>query len=286
MDYCKLIDKNKNAVVEYTYDSRGKPVAVTGTLATTLGANQPFRYRGYVYDNETGWYYLQSRYYDPETCRFISADVLFSTGQGILGHNSFAYCLNNPVNKLDDGGCAATLAGNNRIYLPDYSYVPKEEPTVLIGGLDPKSDEYRKLRKLFIDDYSSTTSHYLVIAEVKYIGRYEHKNSFSDKCVTTGGASSVVGTTFSALSFIPKLAGTAVASGLSATGMVFGLVSVASMMANDGLPVEKSYDYYQITIKAYISNEYTSGYALYQNVSHTFFWNDAIDNQHYWCTER
>ncbi|MBO4306354.1 MAG: RHS repeat-associated core domain-containing protein, partial [Clostridia bacterium] len=68
MDYCKLIDKNKNAVVEYTYDSWGKPVAVTGTLSTTLGANQPFRYRGYVHDNETGGYYLQSRYYDPTTC--------------------------------------------------------------------------------------------------------------------------------------------------------------------------------------------------------------------------
>lgn len=104
MDYCKLIDKNKNAVVEYTYDSWGKPVAVTGSLATTLGANQPFRYRGYVYDNETGWYYLQSRYYDPTTCRFISADVLLSTGQGVIGHNSFAYCNNNPLLLTDSEG--------------------------------------------------------------------------------------------------------------------------------------------------------------------------------------
>ena len=103
-DIVKLIDKNKNAVVEYTYDSRGKPVAVTGTLATTLGANQPFRYRGYVYDEETGWYYLQSRYYDPTTCRFISADVLLSTGQGVIGHNSFAYCGNNPIIRADESG--------------------------------------------------------------------------------------------------------------------------------------------------------------------------------------
>ena len=240
---------------------------------------------------------MKSRYYDPAVCRFISSDVFLSTGQGVLGNNSYAYCNNNAINCADSSGHAAHF--NNVMYVCDGGCNSSnkgiqtnttgkkvDKPTVLIGGLDPKSDEYRKLRKLFIDDYSSTTSHYLVIAEVKYIGRYEHKNSFLDKCVTTGGASSVVGTTFSALSFIPKLAGTAVASGLSATGMVFGLVSVASMMANDGLPVEKSYDYYQITIKAYISNEYTSGYALYQNVSHTFFWNDAIDNQHYWCTER
>ena len=77
-------------------------------MATTLGANQPFRYRGYVYDTETGWYYLQSRYYNPATCRFISADVLLSTGQGVLGHNSYAYCLNNPVNGSDQSGAVAS----------------------------------------------------------------------------------------------------------------------------------------------------------------------------------
>lgn len=103
-DIVKLIDSNGNTLVEYLYDSWGKLLSVTGTLATTLGADQPFRYRGYVYDEETGWYYLQSRYYDPETCRFISADVLLSTGQGVIGHNSFAYCLNNPICRVDEGG--------------------------------------------------------------------------------------------------------------------------------------------------------------------------------------
>ncbi|MDD3400156.1 MAG: RHS repeat-associated core domain-containing protein [Eubacteriales bacterium] len=76
----------------------------TGTLATSLGANQPFRYRGYVYDSETQWYYLQSRYYNPEVGRFLSSDVLLSTGQGVLGHNSYAYCLNNPINMSDPSG--------------------------------------------------------------------------------------------------------------------------------------------------------------------------------------
>ena len=93
----KLIDGSGNTVVEYTYDSWGKKLSTAGTLAATLGANQPFRYRGCVYDEETGWYYLQSRYYDPATCRFISADFYLSTGQGVLGHNAFAYCGNNPI---------------------------------------------------------------------------------------------------------------------------------------------------------------------------------------------
>ena len=103
-DVVKLIDNSGSTVVEYTYDTWGKVLSCTGTLATTLGLDQPFRYRGYVYDTETGWYYLQSRYYSPETCRFISADVLLSTGQGVLGHNSFAYCGNNSLNRVDSAG--------------------------------------------------------------------------------------------------------------------------------------------------------------------------------------
>ena len=103
-DVVRLIDSSGSVVVKYMYDSWGKPVFTTGDLASTVGANQPFRYRGYVYDEETGWYYLQSRYYDPTTCRFISADVLLSTGQGVIGHNSFAYCGNNPIAREDPSG--------------------------------------------------------------------------------------------------------------------------------------------------------------------------------------
>jgi RHS repeat-associated protein len=103
-DIVKIIDSGGTAKVEYTYDSWGKKLSCTGTLATTLGKLNPFRYRGYVYDEETQWYYLKSRYYDPETCRFISADVLLSTGQGVIGHNCYAYCLNNPANRSDVDG--------------------------------------------------------------------------------------------------------------------------------------------------------------------------------------
>ena len=106
-DIVKLIDGSGSTVVEYTYDSWGKVLSVTGSLATTLGENQPFRYRGYVYDNDTNLYYLQSRYYNPAIGRFISSDVYLSTGQGVLGHNSYVYCLNNPLILEDQGGAAA-----------------------------------------------------------------------------------------------------------------------------------------------------------------------------------
>ena len=106
-DIVKIIDASGNTVVEYTYDTWGKKVNVTGSLAGTLGTLQPFRYRGYVYDWETGFYYLQSRYYDPAVGRFISADVLLSTGQGVMGYNCYAYCLDNPVCRIDPSGSAS-----------------------------------------------------------------------------------------------------------------------------------------------------------------------------------
>ena len=81
-------------------------------MADTLGKLNPFRYRGYVYDTETGLYYLGSRYYNPETGRFINADSYLSTGQGVLGSAMFSYCNNNPVNACDDGGTfLCTLIG-------------------------------------------------------------------------------------------------------------------------------------------------------------------------------
>ena len=75
------MDGSGTRVVEYTYDAWGKLISTSGTLASTLGADNPFRYRGYYYDAETGLYYLMTRYYDPEVGRFLSADVYLSTGR-------------------------------------------------------------------------------------------------------------------------------------------------------------------------------------------------------------
>ena len=94
-------------VVEYTYDAWGKVLSITGLYADTLGQNNPIRYRGYYQDFETGFYYLQSRYYDPAIRRFINADDATLLGvdfENILQYNQYAYCFNNPVNLTDDGG--------------------------------------------------------------------------------------------------------------------------------------------------------------------------------------
>ena len=101
-----LIDSTGTEVVKYTYDAWGKVLSTTGSLASTLGTIQPFRYRGYVYDVETGLYYLRARYYNPTWNRFINADML-------IKDNLFAYCSNNSVNKLDPDGLIEKLDETN-----------------------------------------------------------------------------------------------------------------------------------------------------------------------------
>ena len=95
-----------DAVVSYTYDAWGKVYSVTGSLADTLGQINPIRYRSYYYDTETGFYYLNSRYYDPQIRRFINGDGQLNNNQSLLGGNLFAYCYNNPVNMVDFDGNA------------------------------------------------------------------------------------------------------------------------------------------------------------------------------------
>ena len=90
--------------VYYTYDAWGKVLSITGNMADTLGQQNPFRYRGYYYDSETQFYYLNSRYYDPEVGRFINADGQLTTGSDLSGMNLFAYCGNNPVIRTDSTG--------------------------------------------------------------------------------------------------------------------------------------------------------------------------------------
>jgi RHS repeat-associated protein len=99
----KIVDASGNVVASYTYDAWGKVLTATGTMADI----NPIRYRGYYYDSETGLYYLNSRYYDPETGRFINADnlaVLDADTETPIQYNLFAYGFNNPINMSDSSG--------------------------------------------------------------------------------------------------------------------------------------------------------------------------------------
>ncbi len=104
-DIIGIVDGGGKVVVQYSYDSWGKLLDITGD--TALGNANPFRYRSYYYDNETGFYYLGGRYYDAEVGRFINADttdLLTVTPERLTDKNLYAYCDNNPVVRKDEGG--------------------------------------------------------------------------------------------------------------------------------------------------------------------------------------
>lgn len=107
-------------MVSYSYDAWGKMLSKTGTLASTLGTIQPFRYRGYVFDEETILYYMRSRYYDAAKQRFVNADSLYDNGDMLLNHNKYAYCNNKPVIHYDQDGnshlvCASLMSDSGGI---------------------------------------------------------------------------------------------------------------------------------------------------------------------------
>ena len=102
-DVIRAYNASGIAVAEFRYDSYGNIVSASGSMADKV----KIRYRGYYWDEETGFYYLQSRYYDPSLCRFISADQyeLLGTLSRTPGQlNLYAYCNNNPIMYTDESG--------------------------------------------------------------------------------------------------------------------------------------------------------------------------------------
>ena len=101
-DVAAILDSSGTMVASYNYDAWGS-CTVYNSSDAAIGDLNPLRYRGYYYDAETGFYYLQSRYYDPAICRFINADGQLSITD-FIDSNLFAYCGNDPVNRTDPTG--------------------------------------------------------------------------------------------------------------------------------------------------------------------------------------
>ena len=116
-DVTGLVDSSNQVVVRYQYNSWGKVTSTQDTSGVSLATLNPFRYRKYVYDPETGLYCLGSRYYDPEVGRFVNADdfeTLTYQMDSVQGKNLYQYCFNNPVNMEDEeGGWPKWVTGIN-----------------------------------------------------------------------------------------------------------------------------------------------------------------------------
>ena len=152
-DIIGIYNADGKKICTYTYDAWGNFNYSLASGNTALETRivfrlNPFRYRGYYYDVETGYYYLQSRYYNPEWGRFLNADSYASTGTGLLGYNMFAYCNNNPVMFTDPAGdfpfliigvIAAVIVGSS---LAACQTPPREE-TYHFESYDNYEDAYR-----------------------------------------------------------------------------------------------------------------------------------------------
>ena len=130
-DVMKLERADGGSGAQYAYDAWGNILVMSGTLAEL----NPLRYRGYVYDQETGFYYLNSRYYDPAVGRWLNPDDTANLGveEVMLSYNLFAYCLNNPVNRFDvDGNWS--LSNRAKVAIGAVALAGAIALTVVTGG--------------------------------------------------------------------------------------------------------------------------------------------------------
>ena len=111
-DILGILDSHGTELVKYEYNSWGKLLNLTDYSSNGLGRRNPFRFKGYYYDEELGMYYLNSRYYDPEVGRFISPDTtdILEVQDDLYDKNLYAYCDNNPVMRIDSSGAVWHLA--------------------------------------------------------------------------------------------------------------------------------------------------------------------------------
>ena len=109
-DITHLVDDTGTVVASYIYDAWGNhqvfdASGIENTSADFIGNINPYRYRGYLYDTDSGLYYCNARYYSPDLCRWISPDSIeYLDSNTIGGLNLYCYCMNDPINYMDPSG--------------------------------------------------------------------------------------------------------------------------------------------------------------------------------------
>ena len=168
-DVVSITDTNDTELVQYEYDPWGKCIVAfpmqDDDSVTKLADLNPIRYRGYYYDNETGYYYLQSRYYDPDICRFINADVaqIINYSKDVLfGLNAYIYCCNNPINNSDPFGLFSKQQALGTI-------------SQIISGINNVVDYLLKKYKVSNKNYSKNTKYKSAEGIYKYVNQNKNK---------------------------------------------------------------------------------------------------------------
>lgn len=136
-DIIGIFNDNYNEIAKYDYDSWGNILSIEDISDQNIANINPFRYRSYYYDNETEMYYLNTRYYNPKTRRFINADVIL-TNQNFYANNLYIYCYNNPIFRIDNEGnfpilglvIAGVIGAVTSVY-----FEKKENPDATTGDL-------------------------------------------------------------------------------------------------------------------------------------------------------
>lgn len=132
-DIIAIVDNDGNCVVEYEYNPWGVCTIVSDTSNCNLGELNPFRYRGYYYDEDTNLYYLQSRYYDPVTCKFINADdpmIIYQNAYNPLAVFTYDYCYSNPMFYIDSNGKIPVNSYCGQVTLANWSIISKPGTTI------------------------------------------------------------------------------------------------------------------------------------------------------------
>ena len=269
-DVVALTDSTGAIVVEYTYNAWGKVLTSTTMLecaTPNLASINPLRYRGYYYDTETKFYYLQSRYYDPANHRFINADSYASTDStDAIACNMFAYCENNPILNVDSNGhrAVAQPAGN-----PDNPFFARPEDWNSYKLLK-ELNKYRVSATGLPFDFSYWSGDNILNARfsvISYTKKYSNEESVvagiasavGDVCTLAGGVAAIP------VVPIPKIA----AGGIAALGVGAFFVEVAF---DNGCDVPYSeYTFYNVTF----CWEETERYGTVHN-EYTYTWTYAI----------
>ena len=252
-DVVKLIQANGHVVAQYTYDAWGN-VSSSGRLAEI----NPLRYRGYYYDNETGFYYLQSRYYDPANRRFINADSYASTGQGFVGTNMFAYCNNSPVFLVDSYG---NMAGKSHLVYS--SEGGSRYRNVQNDGKGARSAELEEYLNGYLLPYDSP---YLK-ANIEYLGNLYWDNNTEEYWLAM--------TKCSLLSLF--LSSKIPAAGILGAAATF--LDVFNHFFGEDTPSDAWHDFYKVSIDVYIE---TSDFVGISHREYIYVWANNSPTSAFW----